>query len=407
MRCICLFAACVLFLGGACDKSQPSGSPPASSNLPAVAPNSAPQTAPPAESKSQIEVKGPNPKWKAEILVHDFGTVWAGDMLTFPFRISNEGGSILKILEAKPRCSCSVAENYSKEIPSGQSGVIPFKLNTAGKKGDVDEYLTIKTNDPEKAELTLHMKGYVRQLVETEVISDSLSEKAPDPKVALDKIKHSAGSFGTIKGTERLQRVIKLKNTSGEPSLILKIDHVQSEGKQFTAELQETAPGQEYALTIVGDPPFPPGQVMATVALETSIPGRPIYNIGIYAYVPNRIDVQPPKIVVDPAYPFIRERLITISNYGSTPIEVTGVAATDPNYKMNIVRPTKEAPNQWRIMITLPDEGYRPPPFGEQIRIETNDAETKTIDLEVLPYLDRPATVRPADKPMKWYPGKV
>src|SRR5438128_425070 len=141
MRCICLFAVCVPFLAGACDKSKSGQSQRALKGLgytsgTSTAPTTTNPAPPPAPPTTDLKPKSPNPKWKAEFLVYNFGTVWAGDTLTFPFRIFNEGGSTLKILEAKPRCSCSVAENYSKEIPSGQSGVIPFKLNTAGKKGD-------------------------------------------------------------------------------------------------------------------------------------------------------------------------------------------------------------------------------------------------------------------------------
>ncbi|HUN81176.1 MAG TPA: DUF1573 domain-containing protein, partial [Phycisphaerae bacterium] len=376
----CLLPIMSFILATGCDKSEPQTSSPS----PSAAPQATPASNAPVNQASDQKPKSSDPKWRAETSIYNFGTVWAGDLLTYPFRIYNDGGATLKILEAKPRCSCTIAENYSKEIPVGQTGVIPFKLDTRNKKGAVDEFLTIKTNDPQNPEMILHMKGMVRQLLETEVMSDSMAEKASDPKVALDKIKHSAGSFGTIRGTDRLQRVIKLKNTSGEPTLVLKLQHIQQVGNHFNADLQTIAPGQEYALTITGDPPFAGGPISAAVALETSIPGRPLYNVAIYAYVPGRIDVQPPKFVVDPEYPYVQERKVTITNYGTTPMTITGVAATDPSYKLSLAKPTEANPNQWVVYVTLPPAGYRPPAYGEHVRVETTDAEMKTIDIEVL-----------------------
>lgn len=391
----------VLFtgIGPGCDRSQEAAKVPAApASIPA-----APALMPVADP-AKPRVTGP--RWVAEQVVFEFGDVWAGEVITYPFRITNEGSELLKILEAKPKCSCSVAEGYAKEIAPGATGFIPFKLNTSGKKGAVDESLAIKTNDGVRPEMTLRLRGVVKQLVEVEVIADRAAASESDPRDALEKIRSSQFSFGVIKSTQQLQRTARVKNTSGRP-LILKLHPITPADSRFSASFQEVAPGEEYLLTVTGDPPFSVGAISASVPLETNIPGRPFYNIGVHAYVPARIDMMPPKIVVDPNYPYIRERTITLTNYGQGPFALTALLASNPNYKLEMLPKQPTIPNQTQVKVTLPVSPYAPPPYGDVIRFETTDPQWKTLDLQVLPNLERAATPRPADAPIKFHPSPL
>lgn len=391
--CLCAFSN----LG--CDKT-PEPAPKPAANAPPGAPSAPAVIAP--KGKPAAVPSGP-PKWSAEQTVYEFGQVWAGEMVTYPFKISNEGGEILNILEAKPRCSCTVSENYTREIPPGGTGTIPFKLNTGGKKGAVDEFLSIKTNDPVRPEMVLHVRGVVRMVVDLEVMSDAGAEKSAKPIEELAKLKGAGGAFGNIKRDQRLQRTIKLRNATGHP-LALRLSGVQPPDSRFTANLQETAPGEEYLLTVAGDPPFQIGSNMATAIMETNVPGRPYYNVGLYGYVPDRIEIMPERIVIDPQYPYVRERKIVITNFGKTNLDVTALSTSEPRYKLDLSRPISGDEPTWLVKVLLPEPPYAPPPYGELIRIETTDAQKKVIDISVLPSLEKPATRRPDDKPLKLVP---
>ncbi|MBI5764876.1 MAG: DUF1573 domain-containing protein [Planctomycetes bacterium] len=399
-----LFCSSFVFVAliAACDKSKQADAPALATPAPAP-PGIAPAVTPAADS-TKPKVVGPN--WVAEQVVFEFGEVWAGDMVTYPFRIMNEGTETLKILEAKPRCSCSVSEGYAKEIPPGGSGFIPFKMNTTGKKGSVDEFITVKTNDPQRPEMTLRLRGVVRQLLDIEVVADAQAAADPDPKAAIEKIKASQMNFGLIKANERLQRTCRLKNTSGRP-LILKLHPVTPEGSRFTAEFQETAPGEEYLLTVTGDPPFPVGNTQARVPLETNIPGRPLFNVVINTYVPARIDVMPPMIAVDPNLPFIQERTITVTNYGTSPMEITGLAATNPDIKLVLMPKSETSPHVHQVRVTLPPKPYAPPAYGDAIKFDTTDAEMKTIEIKIIPSIERAAIPRPPEAPLTWHPSPL
>lgn len=392
----------LIVLTAACDKSKQAEAPALAT--PAPAPTA--QTPTPTLSIDPTKPKAVGPSWVAEQVVFEFGEVWAGDNVTYPFRIMNEGTETLKILEAKPRCSCSVAEGYAKEIAPGGSGFIPFKMNTTGKKGSVDEYITIKTNDLQRPEMTLRLRGVVRQLLDIEVVADAQAAADANPKAALEKIKASQMNFGLIKADERLQRTCRLKNASGRP-LILKLHPVTPEGSRFTAEFQETAPGEEYLLTVTGDPPFPIGNTQAKVPLETNIPGRPLFHVVINTYVPSRIDVMPPMIAVDPTLPFIQERTISVTNYGTTPMEITGLAATNPDIKLVLLPKLDGAPNVHQIKVTLPPKPYAPPAYGDALKFDTTDAERGTIEVKIIPSISRAAIPRPPEAPLIWHPSPL
>lgn len=399
---LCNLALLFVAFIAACDKSKQAEAPALAP--PAPAPTVQTPVATPTADPAKPKVVGPN--WVAEQVVFEFGEVWAGDVVTYPFRIMNEGTETLKILEAKPRCSCSVADGYAKEIPPGGSGFIPFKMNTTGKKGSVDEFITVKTNDTQRPEMTLRLRGVVRQLLDIEVVADAQAAADPNPKAAIEKIKASQMNFGLIKANERLQRTCRLKNTSGRP-LILKLHPVTPEGSRFTAEFQETAPGEEYLLTVTGDPPFPVGNTQAKVPLETNIPGRPLFNVVINTYVPARIDVMPPMIAVDPNLPFIQERTISVTNYGKTPMEITGLSATNPDIKLVLMPKSETAPNVHQVRLTLPPKPYSPPAYGDAIKFDTTDAEMKTLEIKIIPSIERAAIPRPPEAPLKWYPSPL
>src|SRR6266404_4963002 len=124
MRALVILTILTGWAFAGCDKSagppptppvspQPAANPAPAASPPPAAPN------PPSAGKSPAAGSGP-PKWSAQQTVYEFGERWAGDIVTYPFALSNEGGQTLRILEAKPRCSCTVAENYSREIAPGE-----------------------------------------------------------------------------------------------------------------------------------------------------------------------------------------------------------------------------------------------------------------------------------------------
>lgn len=354
------------------------------------------------------------PRWVLEKPRHDFGEVWAGATVRHSFEFKNVGNQLLRITEAKARCSCSVADSYTREVPPGGTGQIPFVLNTANKKhGPLEEYLTLKTNDPLQPDLQIYMVGRIKTVCQTLVVQDW---QAATP-AELEKIANSQGSFPRVGTNDRPWRVLRMTNTTGAP-LALQMNPV---GKSrldtdtgtsmvetpFELTFTEITPSQEWELVVTGKPPFPVGRTTANIVFRTGIPDQPTYIVYASAYNPPRIEIVPQKIVhTAGAKPPNNTRSITFTNNGATPFNITAVSASTSEYTVR-VRPLDPAkPTQTIVDVTFPFVGYVPPPYGEVIRIETNDAEHPVIERMVLPTMN-PATPRPADKPIQWHPGTV
>ena len=358
------------------------------------------QGAPNTPAKSEA---GGGPKWVLDGPVHDFGTAWAGTVLHHRFLVRNEGVGILKILEAKPRCACSVADDYSREIPQGETGHITFKLQTAAKNGAVSESLVIKTNDPNQPYMTLEMKGTVKTVCQLEVIEDSVAK--PGTSEFAD-VRGQAANFGRVTADQRVRRVIKMTNTSGEP-LEMKLLGVNQESQRFRAELKVSKPNEEYLLTVLGEPPFVEGYNSGTIMFQTGIPENPSYNVGCYAYVPSRIEVVPPKMIVDPRYPIQPIRPLRITNHGDTHFEITSVSCSNPGFRVTLMPRSPTEPNTHNIEVRMPMGQYRPPEYGDIVRVETSDPERPVIDVYVLPRLNMEPAPRPDNVPLEFHPGRM
>lgn len=341
------------------------------------------------------------PAWQCTTTLHDFGEVWAGATIEHRFEFQNVGTAPLIIPKPKAHCSCSSAPDWSSEVAPGQTGIIPFSLKTQNKFGPVQEYLDIETNDPLVPKTRVWMQGTVKTVCQCEVIEDA---EAPAPE-QLEAVKNRKGYFDKIKATDRLHRVVRMRNTSGAP-LTLEMMPPAAVARQFKFDFKVVEPGQVFDLTIDGEPPFPVGRSGTSLIFRTNIPERRNYILPVVATVPERIEIIPNKIVADETSWQVKRRLIRINNNGSTPIKVTALAVSDPLYKIKLLEPDPKQPAQIQVEVLLPEGDYRPPPYGEVVRIETTDAEKAVIELMVLPSLTKPAAPRPADKPLTLHPAK-
>lgn len=343
------------------------------------------------------------PKWVVSESTYDFGTAWAGMVVTHSFKVRNEGTALLQILEARPKCACSIAENYTREIPPGGEGIIPFQLNTASKSGQVSETIAVKTNDKANRYIALEMKGFVRTICKTEVVEDSATKPGTSE---FAQIRGSAASFGRVKADQHLRRVIRMTNTSGLP-LDLQLVGINQEAEKFKAELKEVKSKEEFDLIVTGEPPWSQGHTSGMITFRTGIPENPEFQVGAYAYVPPRIEVVPPKMVVDPRYPIQTIRALKITNHGEGHLEVTSISCSNPDFQLRLMPVLAATPKTREISVKFPLGQYRPPRYGDVIRVETTDPDQPVIDVYVLPELNMNPEPRPEGSPLIFHPGRM
>lgn len=355
------------------------------------------------EAPAKTEPLASGPRFQPlDSSVYRFGTVWTDSNFSHDFHFKNVGDAPLKVLSWKAHCSCSTAGDYTKVVQPGETGVFPYNLSTKNAEGDLSRNLNVFFNDPNMPEWKLYMTGYVKDICSIEVVTDG--RVGSDDPAGLQKISGLKANFEEITKNETLFRVLKLVNTSEHSPLELKMMPVA--GGRFEATLNETKPGEEWELTIVGSPPWRTGYNNGLIRFRTNVPEKPTWAVPIYARLPERIEVVPSKIIANMKRATAKTRPIRIKNHGDTPIKVTSVACTSPDYRVTLLPRDPAKPNESVVEVILPAGDYEPPKYGEVVRIETTDAEKSQIDIMVLPSF-APATPRPADKPMKFYPGKM
>jgi hypothetical protein len=83
------------------------------------------------------------------------------------FRVKNTGNAELKILEVKPGCGCTVTK-FDKVVAPGAEGKIFASVDVAHLKGPIRKSVFIKTNDPDRPDVTVDIKATVKTLVDVQ-----------------------------------------------------------------------------------------------------------------------------------------------------------------------------------------------------------------------------------------------
>ena len=90
-----------------------------------------------------------------------FGQMNQSEKFEHEFVLSNSGNSTLFIRKIKSSCGCTAALPEKMQIEPGDSVKIKTVFNSAGKRGNQNQSITIITNDPKRSNLVLRIKGEV------------------------------------------------------------------------------------------------------------------------------------------------------------------------------------------------------------------------------------------------------
>ncbi|MFA5419758.1 MAG: DUF1573 domain-containing protein [Bacteroidales bacterium] len=93
---------------------------------------------------------------------HNFGSLQAGEIVAYSFRIKNTGTGKLKILNAKVDCGCITVEYPKKEIIQGDSAYVDVIFSSAGETGNVYKEILIITNAGNKKNAKLAIAAHVK-----------------------------------------------------------------------------------------------------------------------------------------------------------------------------------------------------------------------------------------------------
>ncbi|MFO0973017.1 MAG: DUF1573 domain-containing protein [Phycisphaerae bacterium] len=293
---------------------------------------------------------------------YDFGTVWAGKNIEHSFQVRNPGKQELQIFDVKPTCGCTAVPNYQRVIKPGETGAVGVLLNTSHQRDKIEKSLEVVTNEPGSPKRWLKLHGTVRTVAKFDPIGQNY--------------------FNGINETPNMERDLIVTNTSGMP---LKLElEPPSPAATFEASIAENKakPGQEFTVHVKAKGPFPEGSTNQALIFRTNIPESPMWQLDLSAFRPPRIQVNPPKMLVDGNQRVEQKRPLTVINNGNVPLDVLSVKASHPAFNPVI---TKKDTKFTTIEVTIP-AFYRPTMAGQYVVIETSDAEKHLITVPILPY---------------------
>jgi len=92
--------------------------------------------------------------------IHNFGSLNAGEVVSFTFIFRNEGTKTLTITGVDSGCSCTEVKIENKTVEPGQEGRIEVIYNSAGEVGRQLKTITLFSN-AEPAQKQLYLKANV------------------------------------------------------------------------------------------------------------------------------------------------------------------------------------------------------------------------------------------------------
>jgi hypothetical protein len=100
-------------------------------------------------------------------VMHDFGTINDGDVVSTVFSFTNTGAAPLVIVSAKGTCGCTVPNDWPKEpVPPGGTGKFTVEFNSKGKPNQQNKSVNITANT-EKGRETVSIKAFVNAATAT------------------------------------------------------------------------------------------------------------------------------------------------------------------------------------------------------------------------------------------------
>jgi rhodanese-related sulfurtransferase len=103
------------------------------------------------------------PKIAVDNAVYDFGTVLEGVFVTHKFILSNVGDEPLTITNVRVACGCTATALSKTNLEPGESVELEASLDTLRYNGRISKSISVESNDPENARLTLRLTGVVTQ----------------------------------------------------------------------------------------------------------------------------------------------------------------------------------------------------------------------------------------------------
>lgn len=213
------------------------------------------------------------PKASAQITEYNFGDIKQGDVVSYDFKIMNNGGDVLKIIDVRASCGCTAAQPDKKELKPGETTTIKVTFNSKGRKGAQIKTVRVITNDPEKNDINF--------VIRCNILTD---ENKTGNSGAVLFLPENQYNFGKVKEGTTVSHTFEVVNKGSD---VLKIQDVRT-SCGCTAALvssSELKPGEKGTLKVDFDTKGRQGKMSRTISIVSNDQEQPTKVITIYAEV--------------------------------------------------------------------------------------------------------------------------
>jgi len=337
--------------------------------LPGAAPLPAPTAAPASPANPAA-----GPRIAFSSTTYDFGKTQAGAVVQCQFVVSNIGASTLELIDVRPSCGCTTAGNWQKQIPPGQSTVLPITFNSANFSGPIYKTVTITCNDSNKPINTLEIKGTVWKPIEITplyVYFNLLADMATNEVRSVRILSH-------------LDHPITLSNP-------------ECSHKGFGLELKTIQPGKEFELLVKAGAGLPGGTVQGNITIKTDSTNMPVISISAIAVVQQPVMAMPAQLTLPPGPLANATRMgVTVRSTVATNITVTSPKVSLQGIEATIQE--VQAGRVFNVLLSFP-QGFLLP-AGQQGELTVKTSHPKYPEIKVpIVQIPRPAAPPAAATP--------
>jgi len=306
----------------------------------------------PEPEKPKADANAPGPEIRFDKMVHDFGQVGPGTANICEFGFKNVGEALLKIIDVKPDCGCTIFTLDKREYEPGESGVLKIKFHTSTLAGPTTKHITIISNDKAAPTLTLTLKATVVARVDYQPKTLNL----------------------LLKDEDKALPQVTLTSVDGKP---FSVTSVKSTANAISADFDASVEATKFVLQLKVDKTQL--QRVANGVVEISLTHPEAKAVSIPFSALTRFSINPMIILFDaePGKPIIRNNVTILNNYGEQ-FEIASVKSKEGITK--VLRQDKIANGyMFSLEITPPPLGGTVKRFTDEFSIQIKDGELLTI----------------------------
>jgi hypothetical protein len=113
----------------------------------------------------------------------DFRIRYQGEVIVHAFRFRNRGLGRLRIEDVQSDCGCTTGLPDKRELKPHESSSVRIAFDTTGYRGKVSKTIVVRSNDPARPVVRLHIGGTVKAEVELPAAGIYFGKLAPGSTV--------------------------------------------------------------------------------------------------------------------------------------------------------------------------------------------------------------------------------